>query len=257
MSETALPPGGRPAGDPRWEPWLPAEAAERLAGVRVPWYVAGGCALDLFRGSQTRVHDDLEIAVPAAEFPVIRAALADLEFDVAGAGRLWPESSPAAAVMHQTWGRDRGTEIYRLDVFREPHDGDSWICRRDDRIRRPYSTLILRSRDGIPYLAPEVALLFKAKYTRPKDLDDFAGVLPLLTEQRRAWLAGALRAVHPGHPWLAVMSGACPADADPASQGAMSVTTATMLLWKNGRTRPVASPPGRRSPSPSPRWAGG
>jgi hypothetical protein len=224
--------------------------------VRVPWYVAGGCALDLFRGSQTRVHDDLEIAVPAAEFPVIRAALADLEFDVAGAGRLWPEGSPAAAVMHQTWGRDRGTEIYRLDVFREPHDGDSWICRRDDRIRRPYSTLILRSRDGIPYLAPEVALLFKVKYTRPKDLDDFAGVLPLLTEQRRAWLAGALRAVHPGHPWLAVMSGACPADADPASQGAMSVTTATMLLWKNGRTRPVASPPGRRSPSPSPRWAG-
>jgi hypothetical protein len=141
------PPGGRPAGDPRWEPWLPAEAAERLAGGAGALVCRRRVGAGSFRGSQTRVHDDLESAVPAATFPVIRAALADLEFDVAGAGWLWPEGSPAAAVMHQTWGRDRGTEIYRLDVFREPHDGDSWICRRDDCIRRPYNTLIPRSRD--------------------------------------------------------------------------------------------------------------
>jgi len=206
VSETAPPAGGKLAGDPRWEAWSPAQAAQRLVGVRVPWYVAGGWALDIFRGPQTRVHDDLEIAVPAAGFPAIRTALDDLDFDVAGAGRLWPEDSPAFDVMHQTWGRDRGTGTYRLDVFREPHDGDIWICRRDDGIRLPYDTLILQSDDGIPYLAPEVALLFKAKGSRPKDLADFAGVLPLLTQRRRAWLAGALRAVHPGHPWLAALS---------------------------------------------------
>jgi hypothetical protein len=52
---------------------------------------------------------------------------------------------------------------------------------------------------------PEVALLFKAKRSGPKDLHDFMGALPLLTAQARAWLAGALRLVHPGHAWLALL----------------------------------------------------
>lgn len=213
MSEPAedppLPPGGRPVGDPRWDPWTPSEVAERLATVRVPWYVAGGWALDTFHGQVTRAHDDLEIAVPVAGSPAIRTALDDLEFDVAGSEQLWLAGSPgfeaAFGVMHQTWGRDRDTELYRLDVFRGPHDNGTWICRRDSSIRRPYDTLILRSADGIPYLAPEIVLLFKAKYSRPKDHDDFVRALPLLTANRRGWLAGTLRRVHPGHPWLAAL----------------------------------------------------
>jgi hypothetical protein len=204
-SEPAAPPGGRPVGDPRWEPWTPGEAAERLTAVRAPWYVAGGWALDVFRGQVTRAHEDLEIAVPAGRFPEIRAVLADLEFDVPGHEQLWPEDSPAFAMMHQTWGRDRGTDIYRIDVFREPHDGDTWVCRRDESIRWSYDALIQRSAEGIPYLVPEVVLLFKAKDTRPKDQADFTGILPLLTASRRAWLTWALERVHPGHPWLAAL----------------------------------------------------
>ena len=48
-----------------WDAWTPNVAAERLRGVTAPWYVAAGWALDLFRGGQTREHEDLEIAVPA------------------------------------------------------------------------------------------------------------------------------------------------------------------------------------------------
>jgi hypothetical protein len=35
-----------------WEPWHPKVLAQRLAGLPVPWYVAAGWALDLFRGRQ-------------------------------------------------------------------------------------------------------------------------------------------------------------------------------------------------------------
>jgi hypothetical protein len=35
----------------------------------MPWCVAAGWALDLFRGMQTREHGDIEIAIPAAGFP--------------------------------------------------------------------------------------------------------------------------------------------------------------------------------------------
>ena len=104
--------------------------------------------------------------------------------------------------MQQTWVREPDTGVYRLDIFREPQDGDTWICRRDETIRFPYEQIIEMSRGSVPYLVPEIVLLFKAKHDRPKDNADFAGVLPLLSPARRAWLAGALARVHPDHRWL-------------------------------------------------------
>jgi len=193
--------------DPRWDAWHPLEVAERLAGVDVAWCVAAGWALELFRGQTTRDHEDLEIAVPAGGFGLIRAALADFEFDVVGSGRRWPLDSSAFAVMHQTWVREPDTGVYRLDVFREPHEGGTCICRRNTRIRRPYEQIIMVSPDGVPYLAPEIVLLFKAKHDRAKDEADFKGVLPLLDPMRRAWLAAALRRTHPGHRWIEALIG--------------------------------------------------
>jgi hypothetical protein len=107
------------------------------------------------------------------------------------------------AAVHQTWLRDPASGNYLLDVFREPHDGDTWICRHDQRIRFPYSEIIHHSEDGIPYLAPELVLLFKAKHARPKDQADFDGTIPLMTPAQRATLAGLLARAHPGHHWLA------------------------------------------------------
>jgi hypothetical protein len=85
----------------------------------------------------------------------------------------------------------------------EPSDGNTWICRRDERIRLSYDEVIARTKDGIPYGRPEIVLLFKAKHMREKDDADFAVVLPRLDAERRRWLAGALELVHPGHRWLA------------------------------------------------------
>jgi Aminoglycoside-2''-adenylyltransferase len=207
MTSEDPPPGGSDLGDPVWDPWRPEEIARRLAGVTVPWYVAGGWAVDLFLGRQTRDHGDLEIGVPAGSFGAVRSALEGYEFDVVGFGNLrWPVDSPAAFdLYHQTWLREPATGIYRLDVFREPHDGDIWVCRRDESIRLPYSQIIRFNPAGIPYLAPEIVLLFKAKWTQPKDEADFAGVRPLLGAAERAWLLRSLIRIHPGHPWITVL----------------------------------------------------
>src|SRR5262249_37094382 len=99
------------------------------------------------------------------------------------------------------WAFDPAAGRWRFDVFREPHDGDVWVCRRDqERIRRPYEEIIRRTEDGIPYLAIEITLLFKAKHAREKDEADFTGVLPLLSRAERGWLAAAPGLVHPAHP---------------------------------------------------------
>jgi hypothetical protein len=107
---------------------------------------------------------------------------------------------------HQTWAREPETGLWRFDVFREPSDGDTWICRRDETIRLPYEQVIERNGEGIPYCQPEIALLFKAKHShRERDQEDFDTVLLILEPERRRWLADALGRVHPGHPWLAAL----------------------------------------------------
>ena len=205
MADENGPAGGIALADPVWDAWQPAEIARRLAGVRAHWYVAGGWALDLSLGKQRREHDDLEIGVAAARFGAVRAALSDYHIDVVAAGCRWPLDSPAFGETYQTWVREPATGVYRVDIFREPHDGHTWICRRDETIRLPYQQIIRRTLAGIPYLVPEIVLLFKAKHVRRKDEDDFEAMLPLLRPAAVEWLRAALARVHPGHAWLGAL----------------------------------------------------
>jgi len=191
----------------RWSScWTPREVAQQLAGISTTWYVAAGWALDLFRGRRTRAHGDIEIAIPAAGFPEVRDRFPGYVFDAAGSGRIWEDAtSEVLAAVHQTWLRDPATGNYLLDVFREPHDGETWICRRDERVRLPYSDIVHHTQDGIPYLAPELVLLFKAKHVRRKDQADFDATVPHMTSAQREILAELLARTHPGHRWSATL----------------------------------------------------
>lgn len=186
-----------------WRAWSPREAAERLTAA-VPsarWAVAGGWAIDLHLGRTTRPHDDLEVSVLAAQVPAVLAAFAhpDWQWVVPADGRLHP---PGAAVdSHQNWLWSPVEHAFVLDVFRESHEADTWICRRDPAVRRPWREVVRTSDGGVPYLSPEVVLLFKAKHRREKDEADLRAALPSLDGDGRAWLADALARVHPGHPW--------------------------------------------------------
>ena len=188
-----------------WAAWTPAEVAERLLSVTAPWYVAAGWALDLFIGGIGREHDDIEIGVPQERFDEITDALPSFEWDVVGEGWIWPFPEEAAN-HYQTWLREPSTGRYRLNVFREPHIADQWVCRRCVSITLGYDELILRTPDGIPYVIPEVALLFKAKGLREKDDADFQRVLPAMDRSRRVRLSEWISQVHPGHPWLERLS---------------------------------------------------
>jgi hypothetical protein len=189
----------------KWDAWQPAEVAHRLASLDLPWAVIAGWSLDLFRGAQTREHEDLEIGIPASGFAAVRARLADFELYALVESMAVEPTNEALAVSHQTWVREPATGLWRLDVIREPWDGSTWICRRDPRIRLPRDELIAHTADGIPYQRPELALLFKAKHVRDKDRADFDAVLPLLDADAQAWLRDALELAHPGHEWLAAL----------------------------------------------------
>jgi hypothetical protein len=130
----------------------------------------------------------------------LRECLSELDWFAVGRGRVWPIAA-APEELHQTWGRDSSGR-WRLDAMQEPWDGDEWVFRRDPRIRRPLADAIEIDFRGIPYLAPEIVLLFKARARRAKDEADFALTLPSLTAERGEWLRQALLTAQPGHEWI-------------------------------------------------------
>jgi hypothetical protein len=81
-------------------------------------------------------------------------------------------------------------------------DDDAWAYRRDPRITRPWDDAVLRSPDGVPYLAPELQLLFKSRTVRPRDQQDAEVVIPRLGPERRTALGSLLAA---DHPWQALL----------------------------------------------------
>jgi hypothetical protein len=182
-----------------WDAWSPQTVADRLAGASFPWWVAAGWAIDLFLGEQTREHGDLEVATPA--FDRLAPYFPELDFWVAGDGVVTPYGPETAARNFQTWAYDRTAGVWRFDVFREREDDRSrWICRRDEGIRLPYSEVVVPG--PVPYLIPELTLLFKAKYSHlAKNAADFARVLPRLDAARRARMDGWLGMIHPEHEW--------------------------------------------------------
>jgi GNAT superfamily N-acetyltransferase len=196
-------PGEAPGPDD-WKSWDPTEAAAVLRDSTVDWYVAGGWAIDLHLGYQSRHHEDLEVAIVRADLPRWREHLSDFELYHVGAGRvrrLRPGDEPDPAG-HQIWVCDPGERQWRMDTFLEERPSDEWACHWLPRIRVPIDEAIAHTADGLAYLRPEYTLLGKAKHTRPKDLDDLERALPTMDSRARERLRGGLREADPDHPWL-------------------------------------------------------
>jgi hypothetical protein len=83
-------------------------------------------------------------------------------------------------------------------------EGDEWLYRRMPSVRRSLKSLVWHH-DGVPYLSPEVQLLYKGAQRSPKAEADFNACLPHLDGSQRSWLARALATAHPGHPWRDVL----------------------------------------------------
>lgn len=189
-------------GAEHWEAWSPSEVASRLSNCAFDWSVAGGWALDLWHGEETRPHGDIEISVSSSALGRVRAYFPDHIFYSARAGALSALISDEPGAAHQFWVLEPGAGKWRLDVLTDPGDEHCWIYRRDTRIRAPRREMRAQSREGIPYLRPHAVLLFKAKAPRPKDEFDFLSSLPKLTSWERHWLKRALEIAHPSSPWL-------------------------------------------------------
>jgi hypothetical protein len=187
----------------RWKPVEPMQAAAWFRSVSVPWWVAGGWAVDLFIERVSREHEDLDIGVFRRDLPVVAGALPGWQIFEAKDGALTElgTGAPPRSDVHSLWCRRNVSSPWELEIMLESSSGPEWVYRRDSRVRRQLPTVFRLSSCGLRYLAPEVQLLFKSKGTRPRDNTDLRNALPRLNRDERAWLKNALRITDPKHAW--------------------------------------------------------
>jgi hypothetical protein len=190
-----------------WGPWEPAtvpETAALFAAVAAPWWIAGGWAIELAAGRPLREHSDIDVLLLRRDQLAAQDALPGWEWwaaDPPGTLRPWRTGQRLPDAIHDIWCRPGPDDPWRVQIMLDESDGPDWVSRRGAHIRRPIPDLGRTTPDGIPYVAPEVQLLYKAKQVRPKDEADFTAILPLLTDRERGWLHAALTTTYGPHPW--------------------------------------------------------
>ena len=97
-----------------------------------------------------------------------------------------------------------------IEICFDTKEGDNFICNAEKGITRPLDKAILYN-DGIPYLAPEINLYFKAHpvyMAWPKTIVDYYHSAHLLNDESREWLINALKTTFPdGHEWIDRLTG--------------------------------------------------
>lgn len=189
----------------KWEALTPPQVAALLHGAEVPWWIAGGWALDLFVGRQTRVHTDIEISVYRGNDDKIRERLGGWEFFVATDGTLTPlaAGTPLPMDAHELWARARGRDTWQLEILIEERKDGRWFYRWNERIGVNEKDIGRFTSDGIPFIRPDIQLLYKSKGPRPVDESDLLTVLPRLDVAQRATLSAWISSGDPTHRWIA------------------------------------------------------
>jgi hypothetical protein len=185
----------------------PCHAVENLRGLPCPWGVCGGWAVDLFVNQASRRHADVDLAVLRADQSVVLSHLLARGWSIstAHAGQVshWKGDEPIEFPIHCLWCRNEHAVPAFLEVLLNESAGEDFVFRRCFDIRLPLSRTFIRSKSGIPILAPEIVLLYKSKgELTPTNAQDFEHAVDSLASTQRRWLKDALLMTNPTHPWV-------------------------------------------------------
>jgi hypothetical protein len=177
-----------------------------FSGLSCHWFICGGWALDLFLNRVTRKHKDVDVGFARRDQLQARAYLQQrgwsLEKAVDGALLPWLDEEWLVLPMHCVWCRNEQYEPAFVELLFNEVDDTQFRFRRDQSITLPRERMCLQTLSGLPVLAPEIALLYKA--SDPAEADaDFQNTVAALSAEQRGWLKDSLNKLYTQHPWAA------------------------------------------------------
>ena len=186
-----------------------AEPCEKIASVMTGfhqnWGIAGGWAIDLFIGQETRNHSDIEIAVFRKDQVDVKQYLKNWTFHkvVKGERQFWGDEFLERPIHELHAIREADQQL--VEILLNETDDEQWLFRRDKSISLPLDKVWFSSKEGMPYLNPVIVLLYKVRGTREKDHQDFHQVIGHLHTSDRQWLKAAIEQHEPEHEWLSYL----------------------------------------------------
>jgi hypothetical protein len=178
---------------------------EMMQNFKKPWAIAGGWSIDLFLGKVTRDHNDIEIVIFRSDQLAVREYLIDWNFRKVQNGIVTPWKGDELLVppIHETYAEK---EIKKIEILLNESDAEHWVYRRDTRIQRELIKTFLTTNSGIPFLSPEIALLYKSKNPRLKDEIDFRNIYEYISIEQKQWLQHSLKLLYAKHPWIELLN---------------------------------------------------
>jgi len=189
------------------------EVTQAMGHLRAPFFFSGGWAIDLHLGRVTRGHHDIDMLVVRRDHLGLHQALTEFSLKKIiphpdgmppnlGTIVEWPAGERLELPVHQINAYRAGESEPAFQVMLAESNDDEWIFRRNPEVRMPIARMGFHPLWGLPYLAPEIVLLFKAKHLEARDRIDFENAIPTLSAEARRWLRDAIEKTHPGHEWL-------------------------------------------------------
>ena len=195
--------------------------------------ICGGFALDLFTNTEMRIHSDIDICVLEEDKENIYEYMMNngwsvYEFHGAGIVRIindigylehscrnlmcvkddcelvefFPCDKGGDYFIHE-FGKDKGISSFNYVEFLFNKVIDNYfIFNNNDKIVRDLDKAILW-RNGIPFLAPELVLLYKARESERKWFQfDYDHTITKMDDESIAWFYNGLDIIYPsGHMW--------------------------------------------------------
>lgn len=190
-----------------WAPMSIVEAGARFEPARIDWWIAGGHAIDLFLGWESRPHADLDVEMFRTDSSHLFDLFNGWDLHVVSEGwsRPWSDPADLDESVFGVWIRPEPIAPWQIEVLLADGDRGEWRFRRDPSITLTGRDLIAETAGGIPFGAPEVQLLYKSLRRRAKDDVDLARCLHRMDKRQRRWLRDAVSATNPHHPWVEVL----------------------------------------------------
>ncbi|QOK29032.1 hypothetical protein IIE26_10385 [Cytobacillus oceanisediminis] len=194
-----------------WKPLTVTEIQMIFKRIPIRWWIAGGWALDLFLERTTREHKDIDTLILGCDHIILQEHLHDeWELFKAYKGKLipWNQEEQLDSHFDNIWAKKKGETTWAFQVMILDTEDKHWIYKRNSEIRKLLDDIGLESPSGVPFLRPEIQLLYKggSSVIREKDVIDLYNVLPKLSDKKLHWLKKSLSIQFPnGHPWIDVL----------------------------------------------------